>query len=64
MYNIKNGEDKNMSQKKKIKQYVQQRFEDARNMDMFKFLRKEVEVNGTGTHKYRIKEGPNKNKVV
>ena len=64
MYNIKNGEDKNMSQKKKIKQYVQQRFEDAKNMDMFKFLRKEVEVNGTGTHKYRIKEGPNKNKVV
>lgn len=64
MYNIKNGEDKIMSQKKKIKQYVQQRFEDARNMDMFKFLRKEVEVNGTGTHKYRIKEGPNKNKVV
>ena len=53
-----------MSQKKKIKQYVQQRFEDVKNMDMFKFLRKEVEVNGTGTHKYRIKEGPNKNKVV
>ena len=53
-----------MSQKKKIKQYVQQRFEDVRNMDMFKFLRKEVEVNGTGTHKYRIKEGPNKSKVV
>ena len=64
MYNIKNGEDKIMSQKKKIKQYIQQRFEDAKNMDMFKFLRKEVEVNGTGTHKYRIKEGPNKNKVV
>ena len=56
--------NKNMSQKKKIKQYIQQRFEDAKNMDMFKFLRKEVEVNGTGTHKYRIKEGPNKNKVV
>ena len=53
-----------MGQKKKIKQYIQQRFEDAKNMDMFKFLRKEVEVNGTGTHKYRIKEGPNKNKVV
>ena len=64
MYNIKNGEDKNMSQKKKIKQYVQQRFEDAKNMDMFKFLRKDVEVNGTGTHKYRIKEGPNKGKVL
>jgi hypothetical protein len=53
-----------MSQKKKIKQYVQQRFEDAKNMNMFKFLRKEVKINGTGTHKYRIKQGPNKNKVV
>jgi len=53
-----------MSQKKKIKQYVQQRFEKVKDMTMFKFLRKEVEVNGTGTHKYRNKEGPNKNKVV
>jgi len=53
-----------MSQKKKIIKYVQERFENSKAMDMFKFLRKEVEVNGTGTHKYRIKEGPNKNKVV
>ena len=64
MYNIQNGKDKNMSQKKKIIKYVQERFENAKSMNMFKFLRKEVEVNGTGTHKYRIKEGPNKNKVV
>ena len=27
-------------------------------------LKKEVDINGTGTHKYRIKHGPNKNKVV
>jgi|TARA_R100000353_G_scaffold44697_1_gene35886 hypothetical protein len=60
----KYGEGKTMSQKKKIIRYVQQRFEDAKNMNMFKFLRKEVEVNGTGTHKYRIKNGPNKDKVV
>ena len=53
-----------MSQKKKIKQYVQQRFEDSKNMDMFKFLRKEVDTGATGTQKYRIKEGPNKDKVV
>ena len=53
-----------MSQKKKIIKYVQERFKNAKSMNMFKFLRKEVEVNGTGTHKYRIKEGPNKNKVV
>ena len=64
MYNIQNGKNKNMSQKKKIIKYVQERFENAKSMNMFKFLRKEVEVNGTGTHKYRIKEGPNKNKVV
>ena len=31
---------------------------------MFKMLRNEVNINGTGTHKYRIKKGPNKNKVV
>ena len=29
-----------------------------------KVLREEVEINGTGTHKYRFKEGPNKDKVV
>ena len=29
-----------------------------------KVLREEVEINGTGTHKYRIKTGPNKGKVV
>ena len=53
-----------MSQKKKIIKYVQERFENAKAMNMFKFLRKEVEVNGTGTHKYRIKVGPNKGKVL
>jgi hypothetical protein len=29
-----------------------------------KVLKQEVDINGTGTHKYRIKHGPNKNKVV
>ena len=29
-----------------------------------KVLKEEVDINGTGTHKYRIKHGPNKNKVV
>ena len=29
-----------------------------------KVLKEEVDINGTGTHKYRIKNGPNKNKVV
>ena len=29
-----------------------------------KVMREEVDINGTGTHKYRIKAGPNKGKVV
>ena len=27
-------------------------------------MREEVDINATGTHKYRIKTGPNKGKVV
>ena len=29
-----------------------------------KVMKKEVDINGTGTHKYRIKNGPNKGKVL
>jgi len=29
-----------------------------------KVLKEEVDINGTGTHKHRIKNGHNKNKVV
>jgi len=27
-------------------------------------MKQEVDINGTGTYKYRIKEGPNKGKVL
>jgi hypothetical protein len=49
---------------KKVIKYTQQRFENNKQMDMFKMLRQEVDINGTGTHKYRIKKGPNKGKVL
>ena len=29
-----------------------------------KVMKEEVDINATGTHKYRIKTGPNKGKVV
>ena len=29
-----------------------------------KVMKEEVDINGTGTHRYRIKTGPNKGKVV
>ena len=57
-------DDREKVNKNRVIKYVQEKFEDAKQMSMFKFLRKEVEVNGTGTHKYRIKEGPNKGKVL
>lgn len=49
---------------KKVIQYTQQKWEDIKSMNMFKMLRQEVDINGTGTHKYRIKRGPNKGKVL
>jgi|TARA_B100000900_G_scaffold249196_1_gene212101 hypothetical protein len=49
---------------KKVIKYTQQKWENNKSMDMFKMLRQEVDINGTGTNKYRIKEGPNKGKVT
>ena len=56
--------DREKVNKSKVIKYVQERYEDAKSMSMFKFLRKEVDTGATGTQKYRIKEGPNKDKVV
>ena len=35
-----------------------------KEMDIFKNLRKEVEIGATGTQRYRIKNGPNKGKIL
>mgnify|MGYP000849934525 FL=1 len=53
----------NRVQKKVIK-YTQQRWEDDKQMNMFKMLRQEVEIGANGTQKYVVKKGPNKGKVV
>jgi hypothetical protein len=44
--------------------YVQKQFEDAKEMKLFRMLRKEVEIGANGTQKYTIKKGPNKGKIV
>ena len=49
---------------KKILDYIAEMQRTAKQMRYVKDLKKEVEINGTGTHKYRIKEGPNKGKVL
>jgi len=53
----------NRIQKKVIK-YTQQRWEDVKQMNMFKMLRQEVDIGANGTQKYVVKEGRNKGKVL
>ena len=49
---------------KKVLQYISDMEKKAKQMSYIKNLKEEVEINGTGTHKYRIKHGPNKGTVV
>ncbi len=49
---------------RKILDYIEEMQRTAKQMSYVKDLKQEVEINGTGTHKYRIKEGPNKGKVT
>ncbi len=49
---------------RKILDYISDMEKQAKQMSYVKELKKEVEINGTGTHKYRIKHGPNKGKVL
>jgi len=47
-----------------INNFIKDLKKKRREMYFIKNLKKEVEINGTGTHKYRIKHGPNKGIVV
>ena len=49
---------------RKILDYITEMQRTAKQMRYVKDLKKEVEINGTGTHKYRIKHGPNKGTVT
>ena len=49
---------------RKILNYISDMEKKAKQMSYVKHLKKEVEINGTGTHTYRIKYGPNKGVVV
>ena len=49
---------------KKVLQYMSDREKQAKQMHYIKHMKKEVDIGATGTHKYRIKEGPNKGIVV
>ena len=49
---------------RKILDYIYEIKRTMINKHLQKDLKQEVDINGTGTHKYRIKEGPNKGKVL
>ena len=49
---------------KKVLQYISDMEKKAKQMKFIRNLKQEVEINGTGTHKYRIKHGPNKGLVT
>tara|TARA_R110001599_G_scaffold188765_1_gene383318 strand:+ start:51 stop:224 length:174 start_codon:yes stop_codon:yes gene_type:complete len=50
--------------KQKVLDYVQRKFEDAKEMNMFKMFRKSVETGANGTQKYMVKNGKNKGKIL
>lgn len=50
--------------KLKVLKYIQERWEQAKEMRLFQMLRKEVEIGKHGTQKYVIKKGRNKGKIV
>jgi len=56
--------DRDKINKSKVIRYVQKRFEDAKRMTMFKFLRPSVEIGANGTQKYMVKHGKNKGKIL
>ena len=49
---------------KKVLQYMEDMEKKVKQMKFIRDLKVEVEINGTGTHKYRYTRGPNKGKVT
>ena len=49
---------------KQVIKYIDDMQKKAKQMKFVKELKKEVEINANGSSRYKIKEGPNKGKVV
>ena len=49
---------------KKVLDYIAHINKQAKQMSYVKELKKEVEINANGSSRYKIKEGPNKGKIV
>ena len=49
---------------KQVIKYINDMQKKAKQMRFVKDLKKEVEINANGSTRYKIKEGPNKGKIV
>ena len=50
--------------KKKLNNYIESLHKKNKEMNLVKYLKKEVEIGGNGTQKYVVKNGINKGKVL
>ena len=57
---------KKMSERvrKKLNNYIESLHKKNKEMNLVKYLKKEVEIGGNGTQKYVVKNGINKGKVL
>ena len=53
-----------MRDTKVLESFLKHTEKKIKEMNLFKFLKKEVETGANGTQDYIIKKGPNKNKVA
>ena len=53
-----------MRDTKSIEVFLKHTQKKLKEMDLFKFLKKEVETGASGTQSYVIKKGPNKDKIA
>ena len=49
---------------RQINEHTAKNNREKKTLELTKSMRKEVNIGATGTQKYRIKEGPNKGKVL
>ena len=56
--------DREEVNKSRVIKYIQKKFEDTKEMNMFKMFRKSVETGANGTQKYMVKHGKNKGKIL
>ena len=61
---VRNMSTREKANKGKVLNYVQEQWENAKQMYMFKFLRKEVNIGDNGTQKYVVKVCKNKGKIL